>query len=168
MNRFTKLAVCLALPLSGAMGASAAVASTATTTFAVTATVIDSCGVSATSLAFGDYNSISGGMLDAAAMISPICTSGTVYSVALNAGQGSGALPSSRKLTGPVGVTLNYGIFTDSARSSVWGDGTGGTGMRIGTGNGNTQPVMMYGRIPAAQAGLVGSYSDTVTVTLTY
>lgn len=168
MNKLTKLAVCLALPLSGVVFASVAVASTAATTFPVSATVIDSCAVDATAMAFGNYNGISGGMLDAVATISPICTTGTVYAVALNAGQGSGASQTSRKLTGPDGAALNYGIFIDPSRLTVWGDGTGGTSWKVNSGSGVSQPVMMYGRIPAAQAAMVGSYSDTITVTVTY
>ena len=168
MNNFTKIAICLVLPLNGAIFASAAIAAAATTTVPVTATVVDSCTVEATSLAFGNYNGISGGMLDTVATVTPICTTGTAYSVALNAGQGAAATQSARTLTGPDGAALQYGIYTDAARLSVWGDGTAGTTLKSGTGNGSTQPVMMYGRVPAAQAAMVGSYSDTITVTLTY
>lgn len=168
MNKVTRLAICIAFPLSGAGFASAAIAAVATTTIPVTATVIDSCTVDAAPLAFGNYNGISGGMLDAVATITPTCTSGTAYTVALDAGQGSAATQIARKLTGPDGAALNYGIFTDAARSTVWGDGTAGTGWKVGAGAGVAQPVMMYGRVPAAQAAMVGAYADTITVTLTY
>ena len=168
MNKFTKLAITLALPLGGAVFASAAVAATAVAVVPVTAIVVDSCAVVATPLAFGDYNGISGGMLDTVAMVSPICTVGTVYAVALDAGQGAAATLTSRKLTGPDGAALNYGIYTDATRITVWGNGAGGTGWRVSSGTGLAQPVMMYGRVPAAQAAMVGSYTDTVTVTLTY
>ncbi len=168
MNKFTKLAVTLALPLSGAVFASVAVAATAVTVIPVTATVIDSCAVDASALTFGDYNGISGGTLDAVGTVTPICTTGTVYAVALDAGQGAAATLASRKLSGPDGAELNYGIYTDATRITVWGNGAGGTGWRVSSGTGAPQPVMMYGRVPAAQAAMVGSYSDTVTVTLTY
>ena len=90
MNKLTKLAVCLALPLSGAIYVSAAVAASATTTFPVTASVIDSCTVAATPLAFGNYNGITALVLDATATITPTCTLGTAYTMTLDAGLGAG------------------------------------------------------------------------------
>lgn len=168
MNTLTKFAVCLTLLLSGAGFAPVAHASNATSTVLVTATVIHSCSLSATPLAFGDYNSIAGVALDAAAIITPICSSGTPYMVSLDAGLGSGASPTTRKLTGPNGAVLGYGVYTDAVRMTVWGDGNGGTTYNVGTGSGLSQPLSMYGRIPASQPAAVGVYADTITVTLAY
>ena len=168
MNKLSKLAVCLAVTLSGNAIVSTSFAATATTTIPITAIVIDSCVVVASPLTFGNYNGISGGMLDAAAAITPICTSGTAYSIAIDAGLGSGATMTSRILTGPDGATLNYGIFTDTNRLTVWGDGTGGTSWVVASGVGLAQPVTMYGRVPAGQAATVGAYSDTLTITVSY
>ncbi len=168
MKKLSKLVVCLAMMLSGFASTSSSLAATSTTVVPVTATVIASCTVTATALAFGNYNGISGSMLDASATITPTCTSGTSYAVALDAGLGSGATMTTRKLTGYDGGELEYGIFTDISRSTVWGDGTGGTSMLSVTGTGIAQPATMYGRIPAGQTSAVGAYSDTVTVTLTY
>lgn len=168
MNKLSRIAISLSLILSGSVLASVAVASTATTTFPVTATVIDSCSVEASPLAFGQYNAISGGMLDASATITPTCTVGTFYSIALNEGLGNGATKAARKLGNGDGSWLNYGIFTDTARNTVWGDGAAGTSDKSGYGAGTAQPITMYGRIPAAQAVQTGAYADTITVTLTY
>ena len=168
MNKFSKLALCLALPLNSAVFASVAVASTATTVLPVSAVVIDACTVVATPLVFGNYNSISGGMLDAVSMVTPVCTLGTSYSIALDAGQGSGATAASRKLSGMDGAALQYTIYTDAGRNTVWGDNTGGTGWKTGAGTGLPQSIMMYGRIPAAQTAAAGVYADVVTVTLSY
>lgn len=168
MNKLTKLAVCLALPISGAIFVSAADASVASTTFPVTANVIDSCTVAATPLAFGNYNGISASVLDATATITPTCTLGTTYTITLDAGVGAGATLSTRKLTGLAGATLDYAIYTDPTHSTFWGNGGGGTGTRAGVGLGVAQSGLMYGRIPAGQATAVGSYLDTITVTLTY
>ena len=56
MNRFLKYAVILALAISGpAMSAP----SFSTATIPVSATVVDSCSVSATALSFGNYNPLS-------------------------------------------------------------------------------------------------------------
>ncbi len=168
MKRLSRLAVCMALPLTCAMPIPAAIASTATTTVTVTATVIDACTVDASPLSFGNYNGISGSMHDAVAVITPTCTAGTAYAIALCTGLGSGASHATRKLTGPDGASLNYSIYTNSSRTTVWGDGTGGTSVVAASGVGLAQPVQLHGRVPAAQTAMVGSYSDTITVTVTY
>jgi spore coat protein U-like protein len=168
MNKLSKLAICMALALNGAIFAPSSFAATTSTTITISATVIDSCTVSAAPLSFGNYNGISGGMLDTVAMISPTCTVGTVYAISLCPGQGNEATHANRRLTGPDGAALQYSVYTDASRTSVWGDGTGGSSWRTGSGTGSTQSLMMYGRVPAAQSVTAGSYSDTITVTLTY
>jgi spore coat protein U-like protein len=58
---------------------------------------------------------------------------------------------------------------TDSARSVVWGDGVAPNGSFTGTGTGAAQSSTVYGRVPTGQgAAAIGSYSDTVVVTITY
>lgn len=168
MKKSTKLAICLVLPLSGAVFSAAAVAASSTTVVPVSATVIDSCTVDATPLTFGNYNSLSAGMHDTAASISPLCTNGTFYTIALDAGVGAGASVSARKLSATDGSTLNYGVYTDAARTTLWGDASGGTVAASGTGTGATQTLTMYARIPSLQPSPVGSYSDVLTVTLSY
>ena len=37
-----------------------------------------------------------------------------------------------------------------------------------GTGNGSAQAITVYGQIPAAQYVTPGSYTDTITVSVTY
>lgn len=168
MKCLSKIVLGLALPLTGLFAAFPAVAATTTTTVPVTVTVIDSCTVSASPLTFGNYDSISGGTLDSVGTITPICTSGTVYAIALDPGLGNAATVAARKLTGPDGVSMDYGLYSDATRTTMWGDGTSGTCVNNGVGTGLAQSVMVYGRIPAAQSVMVGTYSDTITVTLTY
>ena len=168
MRKFNKLAAVVAVSLNIAGFASLSGAATSTTTVAVSAIVIDSCIISSQALSFGAYNGISGGMVDVAAMMSPACTLGTAYAISLDAGVGATATHTARQLTGPLGSTLSYGIYTDAARTSVWGNGTSGTVQIFGTGTGGTQPIVMYGRIPGEQTVTVGTYTDIVTVTLTY
>jgi len=168
MNKLTKLAVCLAVSMGSAGFVSSVSAATATTTVTVSASVIDSCTVSSDPLPFGNYNGISGAAVEVSATMSPTCTTGTSYAISLDAGVGVGATVNNRKLTGPLGAELMYAIYTDVVRSTVWGDGSNGTVQTFGLGNGATQPMQMYGRVPAEQNAPVGAYSDTITVTLTY
>ncbi|WP_407809904.1 spore coat protein U domain-containing protein, partial [Staphylococcus aureus] len=66
------------------------------------------------------------------------------------------------------GHQLNYNLYTDNARTIVWGDGTGGTSKVSTPLNGLLSfsvSVPVYGRIPARQWVAAGPYSDSVVVT---
>lgn len=149
-----------------ALAPNAANAGTASDNLSVSATVIASCNVAANPLAFGNYNPVTATPLDAATTISVTCTSGTGYEVSMNAGGGSGASVAARKMTSS-GNLLTYSLFRDSNRSNVWGVTTG-SNVVTGTGSGASQSIDVYGRIPAQQASPAGSYTDTVSVTVTY
>jgi len=141
-----------------------AAAATASSSFNVTATVVATCAVAATNVAFGSYST---SQLDGTGSISLTCTSATPYSVSLDAGTGSGATVAARKMSGPSSQTLTYSLYQDAARSTLWGN-TVGLDAAAGTGNGTAQSITVYGRVPAAQYPGAGAYSDTITVTVTY
>ncbi|NMG35433.1 fimbrial major subunit CsuA/B family protein [Azoarcus sp. TTM-91] len=153
---------CFLIGLALLLPAGAAFGATATATFSVTATVLANCIVSASPLAFGNYSSL---QLDATTTVTVTCTSGTTYNVGLDAGIGSGATVTTRRMSG-VG-TLNYTLYSDSARTTVFGN-TVGTNTVAATGTGSAQPLTVYGRIPGGQYPAAGSYTDTITVTVTY
>ena len=143
-----------------------AFAATATNTFAVSSTVQATCIISATPMAFGPY---AGVQLDSTSTVTITCTNTTPYNVGLNAGLGitPAATVTTRKMTGAVGVFLNYAMFSDAGRSTNWGN-TVATDTVAGTGNGAAQPITVYGRVPAGQFVAPGSYTDTITATVTY
>ena len=143
------------------------IAATATTTFQVTATVLSVCTVSATNLAFGNYDASSGTPNDASSTVTTTCSNTTGYTVALNAGTGSGATVAVRRMTNGAN-TLDYSMYTTAGRTTVWGDGTLSTVTQAGTGNGTGQALTVFGRIPTGQYVTAGSYTDTVTATVTY
>ena len=145
------------IPINTSSGA------TSTSTFQVTATVASSCTVTATSLAFGNYTLA---QLDGTSTITATCTNGTTYTIGLDAGTFSGATTSTRRMTGPSAAGLSYSLFSDSGRTTNWGNATGS--WVSGTGTGAAQVLTVYGRIPANQTALIGSYTDTVTVTVTF
>ena len=64
-------------------------------------------------------------------------------------------------------AVLSYAMYTDSARSVNWGQ-TIGTDTVVGTGNGASQALTVYGSVPAGQYVAPGAYSDTITATVTY
>jgi spore coat protein U-like protein len=61
---------------------------------------------------------------------------------------------------------LRYDLYSDNARATIWG-GTG-AGYSGYTGTGTSGTVTVYGRVAASQNAPVGSYSDSVTVTITF
>lgn len=161
----------LAMVLLGVCGLAALRVShgaTATTTFNVTASIVDACAVQASDLAFGVYSPSSSTALDSTTAVSVYCTVGTNYSLALNVGTGGGTYVS-RKMTSGANQ-LFYNLYTTTARSTVWGDGTASTGTVGGTGIGllTAATHTIYGRMSINQDSPPGSYSSTVTVTLSF
>jgi spore coat protein U-like protein len=154
----------------------AAVAATATTTFTVSATVLKACTVGATNINFGNYTP-GGGAPTGNSTISVKCTKTTPYTVALNAGTTAGGAFGQR-LMAYGAETLQYNLYTSAAFTTVFGDGSGTTGTGAGSGVGlgaAAQTYTAYGQMPdsaanqnAAPNAAATTYSDTITVTVTY
>jgi spore coat protein U-like protein len=126
--------------------------------------VAPGCGISANPLNFGSYT---GSVLQATTTLQVGCTGGDAYSVSLNAGSGSNATVTTRKMM--LGTnTLNYLLYTSNTYATVWGDGTSGTSTVPGTGTGTVRSLTVYGQIPAGQSPPAGTYTDTIIATLTY
>lgn len=142
-------------------------AATSTANLTVSATVLGICTASAALLDFGNYSPADASPLDQSTSVSVTCSNGVTYTVSLNAGSGTGATVAARTMTSGAN-SLAYGLYTTAGRTTTLGDGTLSTATLSGTGNGAAQPITVYGRIPIAQYAPPGSYSDTVTVTLTY
>jgi len=155
------LTACFLIPL-----ANASYAASTTSTFAVQATITATCTInSASTLNFGTVGVLAGNT-DQTSTIQVACTNTTPYNIGLDAGTGSGATVAVRKLTSG-GATVNYSLYSDSGRATVWGT-TIGTDTVAATGNGAAQSYTVYGRIPAQTTPAPGNYADTVTVTVTY
>lgn len=139
------------------------------------------CSVSANAVAFGVYDPTFGGQ-DSTGLVTFRCNSSGIerrhnftFEVALTAGNSGSFSP--RTLSSGTD-TLNYNLYIDSGRNTVWGNGNGGSVTRSGNitvpgcfffGCGNDEDdLTAYGRIPGGQYVSVGSYSDTITVTVTY
>lgn len=144
------------------------------------------CSVGATGVAFGVYDPLSAGPIDATGTVTVSCvwtSSGGpgVQSVrpviSLSAGFAPGTY-AQRVLRTLVGDRLNYNLYRNTARTQVWGDGSAGT-VTARTSPSTLSlppsgtPVIgrrtIYGRLAAGQSTAVpGSYSDTITVTVTF
>ena len=156
------LAACFLIPWAGPSHA----AST-TTTFTVQATIVATCTInSASTLNFGNSIGVLAANVDQSSTIQVTCTNTTPYNIGLDAGTGSGATLAVRKLTSG-GATINYSLYTTNGYSTVWGT-TIGTDTVAGTGNGTGQNYTVYGRVPPQAAPAPGTYTDTITLTVTY
>lgn len=136
---------------------------TQTGTFSVTATVQAECTISATALAFGAYT---GALLKVNSAVNVTCTNTTPYNVGLNQGTSTGATVTTRKMTNSTN-TLSYTLFSNSGLTTNWGN-TVGTNTLAGSGTGSLQSLTVFGEIPAGQFVTPGSYTDTITATITY
>jgi spore coat protein U-like protein len=156
---------------AGLLAAPAARAGFATAQFNVTATVLSTCSATATAVAFPNYTP-GGGAVTATGTITIKCTNLTPYTVSLNAGTTTGDAFTQRLMANGA-ATLQYNLYTTSAYSTVFGDGSGSTGTVTGTGAGiNTgTTVTVYGQLPdnaTNQAAGTLSYSDLITATVSY
>ena len=93
------------------------------------------------------------------------CTNTTPYNIGLNAGTATGATVTTRKMTNG-GATVGYALYSNAGMTTNWGN-TVGTDTVSGTGNG-AQPYTVYGQVPAQSTPAAGTYTDTITVTVTY
>lgn len=134
--------------------------------FNVTATVLDSCAVSAGDLMFGSYTAGSPTPLTATSTIQVTCTNGLAYNVSLDGGSTANSVTARAMTDGS--NNLAYALYTSNAYGTIWGDGTLPTARVPGTGTGGAQSLTVYGRIGSGQFVPAGSYSDTITVSVDY
>lgn len=157
----------LALAISFGLLPSSAWAQSAQTTMDVSATVVKACVVSATNLAFGNYDPTSASPTDASSTITVTCTPGTSFTVGLNAGTTSGTTVTSRKMASG-GNRLDYALYSDVARTTNWGNTPETDTPAAVTASTSPSALTVYGRVAAQQAVAVGNYTDTVTITVNY
>ena len=138
----------------------------------VSATVKHFCSIGTNPMTFGVYDGVvanASNALEATATVISTCTSGTEALITMNAGvsagPGSADAPVRRMTAGP-GKYLDYQVYSDVARDTVWGN-TVPTGVAL-TGTGVPQSHTVYGSIPSAQIVPEGDYSDQIFVTITY
>lgn len=134
--------------------------------------ILNSCDVSASGVSFSyDPSNPSPTVSTGTVIVSCFgILGGGLFEVWLSTGQ-SGSYTA--RIMNKGADTLSYNLYTNSGHTTVWGDGTGGTGFQ----SVNCLPLLclglpnvftVYGRIPAQQNVPAGTYSDTITVTVSF
>ncbi len=129
------------------------------------------CSVSGSTVPFGTYDIFALSPTDTVGTVSVSCydpgNANVSARVEFGAGQYGYFAGRAMKWTGGA-VVIGYNLFTDAARTQVWGDGSGSTvAVTIKTKVGVVTPIPIYGRMPAGQDVAAGIYADRVTVTVT-
>jgi spore coat protein U-like protein len=143
-----------------------AFAATTTNTFNVQFVVTADCLISsAGALNFGTSGLLNAN-IDATSTINVQCTNTTPYNVGLNGGSTVGGTTATRLMSNGTS-TVDYRLYSNAGRTTNWGE-TVGTDTVSQTGSGSAQSFTVYGRIPTQTSVEPGTYTDTITVTVTY
>jgi spore coat protein U-like protein len=160
----------LAVTFLGLVSSGFVPAGSSTGSLAVATSIFDICATSTGNVAMGNYTGTQ--LASAAGNEGIYCTNGTAARVTFdqgaNAGTGSTCAAPLRRMKSASGNFMNYNLYTTSRLDIIWGcDATHGVNA---TGQGIlvkavTNPTVM---ISAGQDLPAGSYSDTITMTITY
>lgn len=142
---------------------------------AVSATVQAACTITTNSLAFGNYNPLSGSALQVPTTLDVTCSVGSIPTVSM--GAGNNVLGNQRRMASGT-ERLNYSINQPSANTpgaacaytTSWGDGTvaGSTLLLTAATSLTARTYNVCGEIPAGQSAATGSYNDTVVATVSF
>ncbi|WDZ94330.1 spore coat U domain-containing protein [Herbaspirillum sp. WKF16] len=132
------------------------------------------CTASASTLSFGTYNPQSSTPVENTGNITVTCQATIslliTYTVKLSAGN-SGAYAQRKMLAGT--SAMNYQAYLDATRSTIWGDGSSSTnyildGYLLQVLTPVVKTYTVYGKIPGSQNIAAGSYTDTLTILVSY
>jgi spore coat protein U-like protein len=129
------------------------------------------CRVTTTGINFGAYDVFAAVPRDSAGTVIVACDRNPPTDVTISIGPSStsGGFQPRQMRHAVQADRMNYNLFTTASVTTVWGDGSAGTSTVLLTKVNKNRPVTttIYGRIPPAQNVSVGTYSDSVTVTIT-
>ena len=133
----------------------------------VTATVTDSCSVSASPMRFR-MEKAAGSADFAQASVNLECNGAVAYQIALD--EGSNARDHKRRMVDPdIGSALMYDIYSDPAHSARWGSRIGINTVSAQLDHAGTASHTAYGAIAAIDTeSPAGTFADSVVVTLSF
>jgi spore coat protein U-like protein len=127
------------------------------------------CTVATTGINFGSYDVFSSVPADSTGTVTVICNAFTLIArLDLGPSPNSGGFNPRRMKHVSAPDLLDYNIFTDASRSTIWGNGTSGTSsIFLSLVPRNVPQILtVYGKITAGQDVRVGSYSEMLLVTV--
>jgi spore coat protein U-like protein len=122
-----------------------------------------------TALNFGNVDVLPGTAVDTTATITESCSGGggNGQRVCISIGSGTVFTGSQRQLNGPSSAKLNYDLYTNSARTQLWGSWQTGfdtSGVQLDFAQNSTNNITVYARLFASQqTATPGSYTTTFT-----
>ena len=125
---------------------------------------VRACSINVIEVNFGSYDVFSNTALNSTGKIDVNCPSGVGYTIGLSAGSGI----FTQRVMRNGAHSLNYNFFTAANRILVWGDASNSSVTVSGSSAGEIINHVVYGRIPHHQNVHAGSYSDTITVMITF
>jgi spore coat protein U-like protein len=126
----------------------------------------EACSVATSPASFGNYDPTASAPLDTLGNVSVTCDAGTPFTIRMDSGQNPTGGGDRRMRSSAGDFSLDYNLYRDSARTEVWGDGTGSTFIYAGVGTGIPAQFNIYGRIPGRQNVKADTYHDAVVVTV--
>jgi spore coat protein U-like protein len=120
-------------------------------------------------VAFGNIDVLAGAAVNATSTITVSCNGGSNAGqrLCISMGVGSAGDATSREMPGPGANLLRYDLYTDAARTHLWGSWQTGydiAGVQLDVAKGSTTPVTIYGKVLGSQQTIApGSYSSTFT-----
>ncbi len=127
------------------------------------------CDVDSAALTFGLYDPSSTSPTDGVGTVDLKCTS-LATATPNGANVALSISPASNRKMLSNGYALNYGIYSNAARSANWGDGSAAPMLSTGAMQANESKSLrftLYGRIPPLQNIAAGTYSDALLITIT-
>lgn len=125
------------------------------------------CRVSATAVRFGNYNPLNSAPVNRVGHLIVSCNGRGTFVAALSTGR-SGSYTPRYMLSGATGDQLDYNLYTDAARTIIWGDGAGGTQTVSRRFHNNRVRLAVYAQLPAQQNVTAGKYLDNIVATVTF
>ena len=175
MSRTIRAVTAIAALATACVGLSGKVqAGTATANLTVQMTINASCTVSTATLTFPPTagTSLTATAVTGTTTMQVNCTNTSPYSIGM--GQGANYSAGTNRMASS-GNYLPYGLYVDGAYTHPWTTGATNSSCTttndcyLGTGNGSAQTISIYGQVPTtATAPTPGTYTDTVTMTVTY
>jgi spore coat protein U-like protein len=179
MKNFSKVLIGAAA-LALCVGPTAANAGSQTTTLSISASVTSNCtALTPSSISFGSYDVFTyptGTPLkdNTAATFSTNCTLNAPinWTVGIGNSCGQGSVPADRAMTDGASHYLSYELYQNSAFTTPWAFasscGAPTAVSQTGAGSTTANTISVYGLIPGGQNAYENSYSDSVTVTVSF